>query len=134
MSKHSVVAMGLPGSGKTTFLAALWHLVSEREVPRKLTYVSLQTGNIEHLHEIASQWRAAKKQERTAQGGDKLVSMILKTEGGDPLNVAFPDVAGQAFLQMWALRECDETIAGWLKARSVLLFTGAADGSRRPGA
>jgi adenylate kinase len=68
MSKHSVVAMGLPGSGKTTFLAALWHLVSEKELPCKLTYVSLQTDNIEHLHEIASQWRAAKTQERTAQG------------------------------------------------------------------
>ncbi|MCF8204748.1 MAG: hypothetical protein K9J82_06735 [Methylotenera sp.] len=122
MSKHSVVVMGLPGSGKTTFLAALWHLVSEKEVPCKLTYVSLQTGNIEHLHEIASQWRAAKKQERTAQGGDKLVSMILKTEGGNPQTVTFPDVAGEAFLRMWGLRECDETVAGWLKEPGVLLF------------
>lgn len=122
MSKHSVVAMGLPGSGKTTFLAALWHLVSEKEVPCKLTYVSLQTDNIEHLHEIASQWRAAKKQERTAQGGDKLVSMILRAEGGDPQTVTFPDVAGEAFLQMWGQRECDETVAGWLKEAGVLLF------------
>jgi GTPase SAR1 family protein len=122
MSKHSVVVMGLPGSGKTTFLAALWHLVSEKEVPCKLTYVSLQTGNVEHLHEIASKWRAAKKQERTAQGGDKLVSMILKAEGGDPQTVTFPDVAGEAFLKMWGLRECDETVAGWLKEPGVLLF------------
>lgn len=122
MSKHSVVAMGLPGSGKTTFLAALWHLVSEKEVPCRLTYVSLQTDNIEHLHEIASQWRAAKKQERTAQGGDKLVSMILQAEGGDPQTVTFPDIAGEAFLQMWGLRECDETVAGWLKEPGVLLF------------
>lgn len=122
MSKRSVVVMGLPGSGKTTFLAALWHLVSEKEVPCSLTYVSLQTDNIEHLHEIASQWRAAKKQERTAQGGDKLVSMILKAEGGDPQTVTFPDVAGEAFLQMWGLRECDETVAGWLKEPGVLLF------------
>lgn len=122
MSKHSVVVMGLPGSGKTTFLAALWHLVSEKEVPCKLNYVSLQTGNVEHLHEIASEWRAAKKQERTAQGGDKLVSMILKAEGGDPQTVTFPDVAGEAFLQMWGLRECDKTLAGWLKEPGVLLF------------
>lgn len=122
MSKRSVVAMGLPGSGKTTFLAALWHLVSEKEVPCKLTYVSLQTDNIEHLHKIASQWRAAKKQERTAQGGDKLVSMILLAEGGDPQTVTFPDIAGEAFLQMWGQRECDETVAGWLKEPGVLLF------------
>ena len=125
MSKRSVVVMGLPGSGKTTFLAALWHLVSEKEVPSKLTYVSLQTGNIEHLHNIATLWRAAKKQERTAQGGDKLVSMILKAEGGDQQTVTFPDVAGEAFLQMWGLRECDETVAGWLKEPGVLLFVHA---------
>lgn len=122
MSTRSVVVMGLPGSGKTTFLAALWHLVSEKEVPCKLTYLSLQTSNIEHLHEIATQWRAAKKQERTAQGGDRLVSMILKAEGGDPQTVTFPDVAGEAFLQTWGLRECDETVAGWLKEPGVLLF------------
>ena len=122
MSKHSVVVMGLPGSGKTTFLAALWHLVSEREVPCKLTYVSLQTGNIEHLHEIATHWRAAKKQERTAQGGDKLVSMILKADGGEPQTVTFPDIAGEAFSQMWGLRECDERVSGWLEAPGVLLF------------
>lgn len=122
MSKRSVVVMGLPGSGKTTFLAALWHLVSEKDVPCKLAYVSLQTDNVEHLHEIASLWRAAKKQERTAQGGDKLVSMILKAEGGDPQTVTFPDVAGEAFSQMWGKRECDETVAGWLKQPGVLLF------------
>jgi hypothetical protein len=122
MSKRSVVVMGLPGSGKTTFLAALWHLVSENEVPCKLTYVSLQSGNVEHLHEIAAQWRAAKKQDRTAQGGDKLVSMVLKADGGEAQTVTFPDVAGEAFLQMWGQRECDEKVAGWLKEPGVLLF------------
>ena len=122
MNKRSVVVMGLPGSGKTTFLAALWHLVSENEVPCKLTYVSLQSGNVDHLHEIATQWRAAKKQERTAQGGDKPVSMVLRAERADPQTVTFPDVAGEAFLQMWGRRECDETVAGWLKEPGVLLF------------
>lgn len=125
MSERSVVVMGLPGSGKTTFLAALWHLVSERELPCKLTYVSLQSGNVEHLHEIASLWRAARKQERTAQGGDKLVSMILRAEGGPPQTVTFPDVAGEAFTQMWGLRECDEVVAGWLRQPGVLLFVHA---------
>lgn len=122
MSKRSVVVMGLPGSGKTTFLAALWHLVSENELPCRLTYVSLQSGNVEHLHEIATLWRAAKKQERTAQGGDKLVSMLLKAEGGIAQTVTFPDVAGEAFLGMWGRRDCDEKIACWLKEPGVLLF------------
>lgn len=122
MSNRSVVVMGLPGSGKTTYLAALWHLVSEGEIDSKLQYVSLRAGNVDHLHEIATRWREARKQERTAQSGDKLVSMILQAEGAPPQTVTFPDVAGEAFSQMWEQRECDETIASWLKAPGVLLF------------
>jgi hypothetical protein len=117
--------MGLPGSGKTTYLAALWHLVSEGEIDSKLKYVSLRAGNSDHLHEIAARWREAKKPERTSVSGDKLVSMILQAEGGEPQTVTFPDVAGEAFSQMWEKRECDETVAGWLKEPGVLLFVHA---------
>jgi hypothetical protein len=125
MSNRSVVVMGLPGSGKTTYLAALWHLVSEGEIDSKLKYVSLRAGNTDHLHEIADRWRDAKKQERTSLSGDKLVSMILQAEGGEPQTVTFPDVAGEAFLQMWGQRACDETVAKWLKEPGVLLFVHA---------
>jgi hypothetical protein len=125
MSNRSVVVMGLPGSGKTTYLAALWHLVSEGEIDSKLKYVSLRAGNADHLHEIATRWREAKKQERTSVSGDKLVSMILQAEGGEPQTVTFPDVAGEAFRQMWGQRECDETVASWLKEPGVLLFVHA---------
>ncbi len=122
MSNRSVVVMGLPGSGKTTYLAALWHLVSEGEIESKLKYVSLRAGNADHLHEIATRWREAQKQERTSVSGDKLVSMVLQTQGGEPQTVTFPDVAGEAFSQMWEHRECDETVASWLKEPGVLLF------------
>lgn len=125
MSNRSVVVMGLPGSGKTTYLAALWHLVSEGEIDSKLKYVSLRAGNANHLFEIATRWREAKTQERTSLSGDKLVSMVLQAEGGEPQTVTFPDVAGEAFLQMWGQRECDETLAGWLKEPGVLLFVHA---------
>lgn len=122
MTDRSVVVMGLPESGKTTFLAALWHLVSEDEVPCKLKYVTLKAGNADHLHEIASRWREAKKQERTSVSGDKVVSMVLKTDDGEPQTVTFPDVAGEAFQQMWEQRKCDEPVAEWLKAPGVLFF------------
>lgn len=122
MTDRSVVVMGLPESGKTTFLAALWHLVSEDEVACKLKYVTLNVGNADHLHKIASLWRDARKQERTSVSGDRLVSMVLRAEEGEPQTVTFPDVAGEAFQQMWERRECDETVAEWLKAPGVLLF------------
>ena len=32
MSKRTIVIIGLPESGKTTYLAALWHLITARDV------------------------------------------------------------------------------------------------------
>lgn len=122
MSDRSVVVMGLPGSGKTTYLAALWHLVSEGEIDAKLKYVSLRAGNIDHLHAIATRWREAKAQDRTSLSGNKLVSMVLQAEDSKTQTVTFPDVAGETFLQMWGQRECDETTASLLKEPGVLLF------------
>nr|WP_315487994.1 hypothetical protein [uncultured Rhodoferax sp.] len=122
MTDRSVVVMGLPGSGKTTFLAALWHLVTEGELDSKLTYVTLKTNNVAHLNKIAEVWRLARKPERTSVAGDRVVSMILKADGGTPQTITFPDVAGEAFLQMWEERECDDVVATWLKGPSVLFF------------
>jgi len=132
MTERSVVILGLPGSGKTTFLAALWHLVSEREIDIKLKFVTLRAGNATHLNEIASLWRQAKTQERTSVAGDRLVSMTLKAEDEEPNVVTFPDVAGEAFLQMWEERECDENIAQLLKSNGVMFFI-HADKINSPG-
>ena len=46
MTQQSIVVLGLPGSGKTTFLAALWHLVFSRETETKLRFDSLKSGNV----------------------------------------------------------------------------------------
>jgi predicted ATPase len=75
-SEKSFVICGLPGSGKTTFLAALWHLVSSREIETKLKFGSLRSGDMTHLNEIAARWRSAKVQDRTKVGPAQLVSMV----------------------------------------------------------
>lgn len=132
MAEKSVVVLGLPGSGKTTFLAALWHLVSEREIETKLKFVTLRAGNAAHLNEIASLWRQARRQERTSVAGDRLVSMTLIGDGEEPDVISFPDVAGEAFRQMWEDRDCDEDIAKLLKSNGVMFFI-HADKINSPG-
>lgn len=96
MGERSTVIIGLPESGKTTFLAALWHLITSREIPTRLTFRDLRSGNITHLNEIATRWRAAKVQDRTETGGNHLVSMNLLDAKGLPITITFPDVAGEA--------------------------------------
>lgn len=123
MSERSIVIIGLPESGKTTFLAALWHLVTEEDVDgMALRFHTLAKGNVSHLNQIAARWRDARIQERTGISGNRLVSMNLLDAEGNPVRVTFPDVPGEAYRRMWEERDCEPEIAEILNAGGVLLF------------
>lgn len=127
MLQHSVVVIGLPGSGKTTFLAALWHLIAKREVPTKLRLDSLVRGNQKHLNEIADRWRNAQMQERTALGGNQFISIAVVDESGQRSTITFPDVQGEAYQGIWEDRECEREVADTLVRGNVLLFIHATE-------
>lgn len=131
MSERSVVIIGLPESGKTTFLGALWHLVTGRDIDTMLRFHNLRSGDVSHLNAIAGRWRDAKVQERTAVGGNKLVSMNLLDPAGAQVRVTFPDVAGEAYRRIWEERACESDVAEILHAGGVLLFI-HADTIQRP--
>lgn len=122
MSGRSVAIIGLPESGKTTFLAALWHLITDRDVDTILRFHTLKNGDATHLNEIAARWRDAKVQDRTSIGGNRLVSMSLKDAQHTPVRVTFPDVPGEAYRRMWEDRDCEPEIKDILRTGSVLLF------------
>lgn len=131
MTPQSIVVLGLPGSGKTTFLAALWHLVFSRETETKLRFGSLKSGNIKHLNAIAARWRSAQMQERTLLAGNQFVSINLITSKDQAVTVTFPDIAGESYRRMWEERECEKVVAETLMQGSVLLFV-HADEIKRP--
>lgn len=118
----AIVAMGLPESGKTTFLAALWHLLTNKKVKSRLSLVDLAAEEGTYLREIAARWTQAKKQERTFHSGNKAVKLTLRPETGDEFALMFPDIAGEAFSQMWEMRECSRSVADALQAAGILLF------------
>lgn len=116
-----VVIIGLPESGKTTLLAAIWHMVREAGSVTALRFDGLSQGNYEHLSGLAKRWRAGKRQQRTQTSGTKVVSMRLRTKQGRSVEVSFPDVPGEDFSGMWEKREVDEVMVGTLKSPSVVL-------------
>lgn len=125
MLEQAVVVLGLPASGKTTYLAALWHLLQANKVASKLRSARLRAGEAAHLHEIAKRWLHAKKQERTFHSKNRIVTIELKTADDAQFVLTFPDVAGEAFAQIWEARECDPEVIGSLQAPGVLLFVHA---------
>jgi hypothetical protein len=122
MNDRSVVIIGLPESGKSTFLGALWHLMTEGDKETTLRLESLGHGDRNHLNALAARWRDAKVQDRTSTGGNRLVVMNLADQAGTSLRVTFPDTAGEAYQHMWEERECDLDVAETLKGGNILLF------------
>ncbi len=118
---HPVSIIGLPGSGKTTFLAALWHLVRSGEVETRLGFGGLRFGNYQHLNNIAARWRRALEQDRTQIAGMRTVTMDL-TAADRAVRLTFPDVPGEDFQRMWEDRKIELELAGTLSSGNVMLL------------
>lgn len=117
-----VSIVGLPASGKTTFLAALWELVCEDRVAKALQFHAIGSSDQAYLRKIVEVWRSAKEQARTELTGTSSVSMTLADAGGRVVRVTIPDVPGEAFRSMWEDRELDDTLLGTLSTGNILLL------------
>ena len=122
----SVSIVGLPGSGKTTYLAALWHLLTEQDIDTQLRLKDLHAGSNAYLTGIANRWRQAQVQERTEQNGTQNIQINLTArDEARVFQVNFPDVAGETYREMWESRTCAPDVVEMLRTESVLLFINA---------
>jgi len=122
IGERHISIMGLPSSGKTTFLAALWHMVREPGANTELSFDQLSEGNYEHLNALAKRWRFGSIQQRTQVSGARAVTMRLKDTDGRKAEVSFPDLPGEDFSHMWERRELDKGILETLKAPLLVLM------------
>jgi hypothetical protein len=132
-SQGSVVICGLPESGKTTYLAALWYVVSEKRDPNaRLKFDSLIGLDHKHLNEIMRRWLQAKEQIHTELASGKIVSMNLKDGADRKVRMTFPDLSGESFQEMWESRECDPGLVEFLRKCDGILMFVHADKIKRP--
>ena len=99
MSK--ILMVGLPGTGKTTFLAALWHVVYWRKVPDSMELVELPDIR-DYLVNISDNWTNCKEQIHTPTATEKLIELKLRNPSdGFQAEVVFPDLSGEWFRMQW---------------------------------
>lgn len=115
--------MGLPRTGKTTFLAALWDVVDAANIAGSLVLENLE-GDQEHLNRIRDLWANCEEIPRTRVADEKTVSMNLRDRQSDlRACVSFPDVDGEAFQRQWTDREWPQSHAEIVRrSDSALLF------------
>jgi len=118
----SISIIGLPGSGKTTFLAALWELVNERRVTKVLAFDSIGDNDQSYLRKIVTVWRRATEQARTRLTGLSAVKMNLKDNAGQVVEIAMPDAPGEDFRAMWEDRELGRVLGESLADGNIMLL------------
>ncbi len=121
--KRENILMGLPATGKTTFLAALWHVLCSQE---SATDLRLERCHDDHgyLNAIRERWVNAEIQDRTVPSAETQVSMILVGEmiQGE-VEVCIPDLSGESYESAWSYRKINRERADTLgHAEGILLF------------
>lgn len=106
--------------------------MSSREIETALRFESLRNGDASHLNALATRWRNAKIQDRTAVAANRLVSMNLLDSGGNPVRITFPDLSGESYRRMWEERDCDPSVAEILATGEGLLLFVHADQIQPP--
>lgn len=121
---HSII--GMPGSGKTTFLAALWHILNANEISSKFVLKSL-IGDRTHLNALADSWRRCEEVPRTSMSAEKKVSIhVEEVASGKAVVLQFPDLSGESFELQLASRSClSEYVDDFEGDGGILLFVTA---------
>lgn len=91
------VVIGLPESGKTTFLAALWHVVNSKEIPGSLVLKEFppERGYIESLKRT---WLDLEPMARTSRISTNPIVMKLTSPADNATEeLVFPDVSGELY-------------------------------------
>ena len=131
LAKSAFVVCGLPGSGKTTFLAALWHIVQSGETDTCLKLKSLGYGDYEYVNAIRDRWQQGSRQPRTV-GEAHAVGIDLVDEDGNEVQVVFPDHSGETYDSMWNMRTCSKAVADHLRNRQGILLFLRSEGMKQP--
>lgn len=120
---HTYLLVGLPGTGKTSFLAALWYMVNQPTIQCSFRLDKLQ-GDISYLNMIRDSWLAYQPVPRTGLDSESVVAMSLKRQDTErTIELCLPDLSGESFRLQWSSRQFTDKYDALLRnASGVLLF------------
>lgn len=118
----NLLFIGLPGSGKTTFLAALWHVLVDRSSATSLRLTKL-SGDRTYLNQITKEWQECSQVPRTNLQAEQVVVLHLDGDGFGEFDLSIPDLAGEAFKQQLTDRRISRHHDAFVQeATGVMLF------------
>lgn len=123
--KQNYCLVGLPNSGKSSYVAALWHVVEAKEIADSLQVDTLPI-NRHYLEQLRENWISCSDLGRTSVENIPFISLQCKDAvSGNTAAFTFPDVKGELFKQLFESREITQEYQQFLKdANGILLFIG----------
>jgi hypothetical protein len=116
-----IIMIGLPESGKSTYLGALYHLL--RQSKNEGLRLARVPEEREYLLELERRWLALTPLERSRHHGARNVQIPILTADQRELTLAIPDVVGEAYLDAWLHGGWTDGLEDWLgRATGLLLF------------
>ena len=116
----NTVLVGLPGSGKTSFIAALWHVLNEKKHSLKL---NIRQSDRKYLEEIYAKWVAFEEIERSTAGTFHTIELDIAKNDSNILKLNFPDVSGELYKDIYNSRMTSRSLAETMtNTNSILLF------------
>jgi hypothetical protein len=100
MANAHVMLAGLPGSGKTTYLAALWHQVRTQTGSTRFTLQS-EPDPRDYFYDIERQWLGLKKLERSVFAEPRAAQLPLLNREKEAIELDIPDIPGETYRHLW---------------------------------
>lgn len=116
------VMVGLPESGKSTYLGALYHALLR--APKHGLHLVREPDERDYLLDLQRRWLSLKPLKRSVHHGAKQVEIPIGTsEDGSELMLAIPDVVGEDYHDAWLHGNWRGGLPEWLcRADGLLLF------------
>jgi len=123
VTERGILLVGLPKTGKTSFVAALWHVLKSEEIEDSLR-LSVLGGDDTYLNQIRDEWLDYIEVVRTTQQNEAIPTMHLVDKTGTlKCALSVPDLSGETYLSHWTDREwSDKFTSAAREASGILVF------------
>ena len=120
---HQGLLVGLPASGKTTFVAALWHLIASQDVEGALA-LEILDAPVDHLNLLRRRWLRVEETFRTSSSAEEITTIKIRAREGNPATeIIIPDLAGESIRRGLIERRWETSFAELVRGSTgVLLF------------
>lgn len=126
MTDRRILVAGIPSSGKSTYIAAMRHVLMSDET-ESILVMSKMAADERHLNVLQDRWLALKTFERTRENSEAWATFHVRArETDEEVELVIPDLRGELFERPAATGKCLRSVADALdEADGVLLFTNA---------